>query len=101
MSDASWAGGVAVVTGGGSGLGAALAGILAAEGMHVALADIDLPNAEKVAQQLQAAGATARAFRVDVGDPASLDALAGDVAAALGPWSRGRGRCGGCGGCGR
>jgi NAD(P)-dependent dehydrogenase (short-subunit alcohol dehydrogenase family) len=69
-------GGVAVVTGGGSGLGRALAHTFADEGMHVLVADRDLANAETVAAELAHATAT----YVDVGDPdsvAELSAFAG------------------------
>jgi 3-oxoacyl-[acyl-carrier protein] reductase len=60
---------VALVTGGGSGLGAAIATRLAAEGAHVVVNDIDGPAAEKVAADV---GGTALAF--DVGDSAAVDA---------------------------
>lgn len=71
------AGGTAVVTGGGSGLGRALAHRFAAQGMHVVVADLALESAEAVARELP----RARAHRVDVGDPESIDALAAAVAA--------------------
>lgn len=67
---------VAVVTGAGSGLGAAMAGALAREGMRVVVADIDVERAEATAAALRAQGADARAVRVDVGDATSLEALA-------------------------
>ena len=44
---------VAVVTGGASGLGAAMAGAFAAEGMRVLLADIDADGAARVAKELE------------------------------------------------
>ena len=75
---------VAVVTGAASGLGAALARRLAAEGMAVALADIDLQGAREVAAGLRQDGRNARAFAVDVGEPASIAALAESVADELG-----------------
>ena len=67
---------VAVVTGAASGLGAALVRAFAAEGMRVVVADIDVDGAAAVASELTAAGHTAVSARVDVGNPASLDALA-------------------------
>ena len=67
---------VAVVTGGGSGIGAALARALAAQGMDVVVADIDLPGAEQVAADVRAAGPRALAVKVDVSKPDSVEALA-------------------------
>jgi NAD(P)-dependent dehydrogenase (short-subunit alcohol dehydrogenase family) len=74
----------AVVTGGASGLGAAMARLFAAEGMRVVVADIAGDGAAEVARSLVASGARAVAARVDVGDPASLDALARTAAEAFG-----------------
>lgn len=56
-----------LVTGGGSGLGAALCQMLAAEGAHVAVADIDEQRAQKLAGQLKESGARAIACGMDVG----------------------------------
>jgi NAD(P)-dependent dehydrogenase (short-subunit alcohol dehydrogenase family) len=75
-TDGPFSGGTAVVTGAGSGLGRALAHRFADEGMHVVVADIDLANAQAVADELP----RATAFRVDVGDPESV----GDLARAVG-----------------
>jgi NAD(P)-dependent dehydrogenase (short-subunit alcohol dehydrogenase family) len=70
---------VAVVTGAGSGLGAAMAQVFAAEGMAVAALDIDGDNAAATASSLEAAGTSALACRVDVADRASVDAAAQQV----------------------
>jgi NAD(P)-dependent dehydrogenase (short-subunit alcohol dehydrogenase family) len=67
---------VAVVTGGGSGLGAAMARAFAAEGMRVAVLDIDGANADAVAAGIVHDGAEAIAARVDVADRASVVAAA-------------------------
>ncbi len=56
-----------LVTGGGSGLGAALCQMLAAEGARVAVADIDEQRAMKLAGQLKETGAQAIACGMDVG----------------------------------
>lgn len=64
---------VAVVTGGGSGIGEALVLAFAAEGMRTVVADIDLDRATAVAD---AAQGDSLAVGVDVSDPASVDALA-------------------------
>jgi NAD(P)-dependent dehydrogenase (short-subunit alcohol dehydrogenase family) len=74
----------AVVTGGASGLGAAMARRFASEGMRVVVADIAAEGAAEVARSLEASGAKAVAARVDVGDPASLAALAETAASAFG-----------------
>lgn len=67
---------VAVVTGGGSGIGAALARAFAAQGMDVAVADVDVAGAEKVADDVRAAGQRALAVATDVSKLASVEALA-------------------------
>lgn len=71
---------VAVITGGGSGIGAALARACAAEGMRVVVADVDGERAAAVADELT--GATARA--VDVADAGAVAALADDAFAVHG-----------------
>jgi NAD(P)-dependent dehydrogenase (short-subunit alcohol dehydrogenase family) len=64
---------IAVVTGAGSGLGAAMAHEFAHAGMAVAVLDIDETAARHTADALTGDGATAAAaLRVDVGDPASV-----------------------------
>lgn len=69
----------AVVTGGGSGIGAALCRVLGERGYRVAVADIDLAAAERVAAQCKG-----NAFKVDVGDEDSVVALFEHVADAFG-----------------
>jgi len=78
-------GGVAVVTGAGSGLGAALARRLAGAGMNVAAADIALENAERVARAIRNGGEAAVAMPVDIGSEDSIGALAQRVERDLGP----------------
>ncbi|AMM31128.1 short-chain dehydrogenase [Sinomonas atrocyanea] len=56
---------VALVTGGGSGLGEAIGKELAAKGASVVLTDINLEAAQRVAQEITDAGGTASAFRAD------------------------------------
>lgn len=58
--------GVAIVTGGAAGLGAAIAERLATEGAAVLVADIDGPGAERVARDIVAAGGRARGVACDV-----------------------------------
>ncbi len=57
---------VALVTGAGSGIGAATARVFAREGAAVALVDINLDNAEKIATEIRQQGGRAIALKVDV-----------------------------------
>jgi NAD(P)-dependent dehydrogenase (short-subunit alcohol dehydrogenase family) len=75
----------AVVTGGGSGIGMGLAKELAAQGARVAVADIKLANAQKVADAINASGGKAVAIQCDVCDRASITAMKEAATAALGP----------------
>jgi NAD(P)-dependent dehydrogenase (short-subunit alcohol dehydrogenase family) len=63
---------VAVVTGGGKGIGAEICRRLAASGVTVRVADMDLPAAEALAASLHADGGRAAALRLDVGAAASV-----------------------------
>jgi NAD(P)-dependent dehydrogenase (short-subunit alcohol dehydrogenase family) len=67
---------VAVVTGGASGIGRALAEAFAREGAHVVVADIDVHGARETADTLQSRGSKALGVRVDVSDLAQVRALA-------------------------
>ena len=66
----------AVITGGGSGVGAAMARCFADCGMRVLVADIAGDHAERVAAELRDIGAEAAACRVDIGAAESLAELA-------------------------
>ena len=79
------AGKVAVVTGGGNGIGRGLCRGFAAAGMAVAVADVDAAAAEKTAGELRARGARALAVRTDVSERKSLEELAARVESELGP----------------
>ena len=72
---------IAIVTGGGSGIGEALSRALAARGDTVIVADIDGAAAERVAGDL---GQKATAAKVDVRDAAAVQALVDDTVAAHG-----------------
>ena len=75
---------VAVVTGGGSGIGRGVARALGVEGMTVAVADIQQATAAAVAAEIEAAGGRAFGLRVDVTSVASLAAAAKEVVARAG-----------------
>ena len=74
---------VAIVTGAGSGLGHATAHRLAEEGALVASLDLDGDAAEKTVAEIGERGGTARAYAIDVSDPAqarsAVDSAAGDL----------------------
>lgn len=69
----------AIVTGGGSGIGRAVAELLAANGASVLVADIDADAAQTVVDAITATGGSAAPFVGDVGDPDTATAM---VAAA-------------------
>ena len=76
---------VAVVTGGGSGMGRAICRQLAERGHRVSVLDIDGDAARAVAAEITGSGGTARAGVVDVSDRAAIEAALDDVRSALGP----------------
>ncbi|ONH23896.1 SDR family NAD(P)-dependent oxidoreductase [Pseudofrankia asymbiotica] len=76
---------VAVVTGGGSGLGLAVCQHLANAGHRVAVLDLNGAAAKEVAERLRAVGASATAVEVDVADRGTVDAAFERVRAELGP----------------
>ena len=75
---------VALVTGAGSGIGRATAARLASEGATVACLDVVADAAEEVAAKITADGGTARSWRCDVSDEASVDAVVPEVVDAFG-----------------
>lgn len=77
-------GGVAVITGAGSGLGAAMAARFAAQDMTVFALDIDGEQAELTAHTLRDQGHRAYALAVDVADHAALLAAADEVREKVG-----------------
>src|SRR5258705_12109945 len=70
------AGRVAIVTGGGHGIGKAYALALAGEGAKVVIAEIDAKAGESVAGELSRQGYTAMAIPTDVSKLESVEAMA-------------------------
>ena len=79
----SFKGQTAIVTGGATGIGAAAAASLAAQGVHVCILDLDTAGAEAVARDIAGSGGTAIARRADLtdwaGTRAAVDAFAQDA----------------------
>lgn len=80
MSSARFAGRIAVVTGGASGIGQACAELLAAQGALVVIVDRDGDNATRVARAIDGA-----AYPFDLAQAELLDALAERIEAEVGP----------------
>ena len=78
-------GDVAVVTGGGSGIGEATARTLARAGAAVAVADLSPESAQRVTKQIEADGGRALAVPLDIADRASVQAAMAVVRESLGP----------------
>ena len=70
---------VCVVTGAGSGIGAAIAERFAKEGGVVAVNDYNLADAEETARRCRAAGSESVAVQADVSDSAAVNAMFAEV----------------------
>ncbi len=75
---------VAVVTGGGGGIGGAVASRLAADGYAVAVADLDPQAALRITSTITRRDRTARAYALDVTDPHQVDDVTDRIVADLG-----------------
>lgn len=78
------AGGVAVITGAGAGIGSGIARRVGDLGMMVVVTDVDAARAEATAEQIRSRGGKAEAMAVDVSKPSELDRLADHVFAKHG-----------------
>jgi NAD(P)-dependent dehydrogenase (short-subunit alcohol dehydrogenase family) len=76
---------VAVITGGGGVLCSRMASALAAEGASVAILDLKIENAEKVATDINRSGGNARGIAVNVLDKESLERAHQEVITSFGP----------------
>jgi NAD(P)-dependent dehydrogenase (short-subunit alcohol dehydrogenase family) len=76
---------VAVVTGGGSGMGRAICQRLGALGHAVAVLDVDADATERVAKEVEAEGGRAVPVPVDVSDRAAVDDAMDNARTAFGP----------------
>ena len=74
-----------IVNGGGGGIGGATCRRFAAEGANVAVFDMNLEAAQKVAADIKAAGGHAAAFQCDITDRAAVDAAVASATAQWGP----------------
>jgi NAD(P)-dependent dehydrogenase (short-subunit alcohol dehydrogenase family) len=75
---------IAVVTGGASGIGRAMAGRFAGAGMKVVIGDVEVPALTAAVDELRAAGAEVEGVVTDVGDAAQVQALADAAVARFG-----------------
>ena len=84
MIETGLQGKIAVVTGGGAGIGRATAARFAREGCRVAVWDVQEATAREVASELERAGAEASPHRVDVSDSAAVEEALGGVVERFG-----------------
>jgi 3-oxoacyl-[acyl-carrier protein] reductase len=68
-------GSTAIVTAAGQGLGEAIAKTFAREGAHVAVVDINLPEAQRVGAEIEAAGGSALVLQADVTQSKEVTAM--------------------------
>ena len=73
----------ALVTGGGRGLGSAIATAMAAAGAHVLVVDRNTDAADEVVQQITAGGGSASAEALEIGDRTATDAFVAGLAGRL------------------
>jgi len=74
----------AFVTGGARGIGKSIAFALAEAGADVAIADIDIDEAAKTAEEIKSIGVNTIALKTDVTDAAQIDAMISNIVTAFG-----------------
>jgi NAD(P)-dependent dehydrogenase (short-subunit alcohol dehydrogenase family) len=75
---------VSIITGGGRGLGKAMAQSLAQAGSDIVIADLDLETAKQTADWLDSEGGRTLAVQVDVTDPVDVDKMTDEILRKLG-----------------
>lgn len=75
---------VALITGGGSGIGRAAARVFAREGAQVVVADVDEKGVEETAHMVAKAGAKALSIRADISDSASVERMVAETVQRFG-----------------
>ena len=75
---------VALITGGGTGIGKGIALAYADEGAAVVVAARDVSRLEDTVKQIQAKGGKAKAVKVDIGEPEQVKNLISETANAFG-----------------
>ncbi len=75
---------IAVVTGGGRGIGRGISLVLARHGANIVVADLMEDNAKSVADEVRALGRKSLALSLDVTSQASADAMVAEVIAQFG-----------------
>jgi NAD(P)-dependent dehydrogenase (short-subunit alcohol dehydrogenase family) len=70
---------VAIITGGGSGIGEATAKLMSKEGAAVAIADIDDENGKRVAKEIKAAGGKAEFWHMNIAEEKEVEKTFADI----------------------
>ncbi len=70
---------IALVTGGGSGIGEACVKAISASGAHVAVADLNFSSAQRVADEINKSGGVAKAYTLDVSDDAAVGTVINQI----------------------